>query len=123
MLQTTAQRDGNHWVINGNKYWCTFADGADYIVGEIPADMLDQAFRLSWTVKTGLLKGNFVPAWWAPMKAAVHFQGIMLQKGNNTGVQGYFVQNASDTVPAACGSFILNAHVPNAGDEDKMRAD
>ena len=26
-----ATRDGEHWVINGNKYWCTFADGADFI--------------------------------------------------------------------------------------------
>lgn len=23
--------EGEHWVITGNKYWCTFADGADYI--------------------------------------------------------------------------------------------
>jgi alkylation response protein AidB-like acyl-CoA dehydrogenase len=23
--------DGEEWVISGNKYWCTFADGADYI--------------------------------------------------------------------------------------------
>jgi alkylation response protein AidB-like acyl-CoA dehydrogenase len=34
--------DGNEWVINGNKYWCTFADGADYIQllarVEAPAD-------------------------------------------------------------------------------------
>ena len=27
-----ACRDGDDWVINGNKYWCTFADGADYIM-------------------------------------------------------------------------------------------
>jgi alkylation response protein AidB-like acyl-CoA dehydrogenase len=26
-----AVRDGNEWVITGNKYWCTFADGADFI--------------------------------------------------------------------------------------------
>ena len=26
-----ATRDGDHWIINGNKYWCTFADGADFI--------------------------------------------------------------------------------------------
>ncbi len=26
-----AERRGDHWYITGNKYWCTFADGADYI--------------------------------------------------------------------------------------------
>ena len=26
-----AQRDGDGWRINGAKYWCTFADGADFI--------------------------------------------------------------------------------------------
>lgn len=26
-----ARRDGADWVITGNKYWCTFADGADFI--------------------------------------------------------------------------------------------
>ncbi|AUW58982.1 acyl-CoA dehydrogenase [Sphingobium sp. SCG-1] len=26
-----ARRDGAEWVITGNKYWCTFADGADFI--------------------------------------------------------------------------------------------
>ena len=30
-LSCRAVRDGNDWVISGNKYWCTFADGADYI--------------------------------------------------------------------------------------------
>jgi alkylation response protein AidB-like acyl-CoA dehydrogenase len=27
-----ARKDGDSWVITGNKYWCTFADGADYIM-------------------------------------------------------------------------------------------
>ena len=27
-----ARRDGDEWIIHGNKYWCTFADGADYLV-------------------------------------------------------------------------------------------
>lgn len=26
-----AKRDGDDWLITGNKYWCTFADGADFI--------------------------------------------------------------------------------------------
>ena len=26
-----AHQDGDEWVINGSKYWCTFADGADFI--------------------------------------------------------------------------------------------
>ena len=31
-LSCRAVRDGDDWVITGNKYWCTFADGADYIL-------------------------------------------------------------------------------------------
>jgi alkylation response protein AidB-like acyl-CoA dehydrogenase len=31
-LSCRARRDGDDWVITGNKYWCTFADGADYIL-------------------------------------------------------------------------------------------
>jgi alkylation response protein AidB-like acyl-CoA dehydrogenase len=27
-----ARREGDEWVITGNKYWCTFADGSDYIM-------------------------------------------------------------------------------------------
>ena len=30
-IETKARREGNEWVITGNKYWCTFADGADCI--------------------------------------------------------------------------------------------
>lgn len=30
-ISCRAQRDGDEWVITGNKYWCTFADGADFI--------------------------------------------------------------------------------------------
>ncbi|MCZ6895148.1 MAG: acyl-CoA dehydrogenase family protein [Gammaproteobacteria bacterium] len=31
-ISCRAERDGNAWVITGSKYWCTFADGADYIL-------------------------------------------------------------------------------------------
>ncbi len=30
-IKCRAVLDGDEWVITGNKYWCTFADGADYI--------------------------------------------------------------------------------------------
>jgi alkylation response protein AidB-like acyl-CoA dehydrogenase len=30
-VECRARRDGEEWVITGNKYWCTFADGADFI--------------------------------------------------------------------------------------------
>lgn len=30
-IQCRATRDGDEWVINGNKMWCTFADGADFM--------------------------------------------------------------------------------------------
>lgn len=31
-LATKARREGDEWVITGNKYWCTFADGADFLI-------------------------------------------------------------------------------------------
>jgi len=30
-ISCRAVKDGDDWVLNGNKYWCTFADGADYL--------------------------------------------------------------------------------------------
>lgn len=31
-ISCRARRAGDHWEITGNKYWCTFADGADFIM-------------------------------------------------------------------------------------------
>jgi len=31
-LACRARREGDEWILNGNKYWCTFADGADFLV-------------------------------------------------------------------------------------------
>lgn len=31
-MTTRAEKDGDSYLITGNKYWCTFADGADYLV-------------------------------------------------------------------------------------------
>jgi alkylation response protein AidB-like acyl-CoA dehydrogenase len=30
-ISCRARREGDEWVVTGNKYWCTFADGADFI--------------------------------------------------------------------------------------------
>jgi alkylation response protein AidB-like acyl-CoA dehydrogenase len=31
-ISCRARRDGDEWVVTGQKMWCTFADGADYIL-------------------------------------------------------------------------------------------
>ncbi|MGE0485598.1 MAG: acyl-CoA dehydrogenase family protein [Gammaproteobacteria bacterium] len=31
-ISCRAEREGDDWVLAGAKYWCTFADGADYLV-------------------------------------------------------------------------------------------
>lgn len=30
-ISCRAEKDGDDWVLTGSKYWCTFADGADYL--------------------------------------------------------------------------------------------
>lgn len=30
-ISCRAERDGDEWILTGSKYWCTFADGADYL--------------------------------------------------------------------------------------------
>ncbi|HEX2215927.1 MAG TPA: acyl-CoA dehydrogenase family protein [Xanthobacteraceae bacterium] len=31
-ISCRARREGDEWIITGSKYWCTYADGADYIM-------------------------------------------------------------------------------------------
>ena len=31
-ISCRAKKDGASWLISGNKYWCTFADGADFMI-------------------------------------------------------------------------------------------
>ncbi len=40
-----AEQDGDEWVITGNKYWCTFADDADYIYVVARTEPMDPAKR------------------------------------------------------------------------------
>ncbi len=44
-IRCRAERDGAEWVINGQKMWCTFADGADFIVLVARATPYDPAHR------------------------------------------------------------------------------
>lgn len=44
-IRCRAERDGDEWVINGQKMWCTFADGADFIVLVARATPYDPANR------------------------------------------------------------------------------
>jgi alkylation response protein AidB-like acyl-CoA dehydrogenase len=42
-LSTRARRDGDHWLITGNKYWCTNADGSDAILVLARTEPVDSA--------------------------------------------------------------------------------
>src|SRR3546814_1980038 len=42
-LSTRAERDGEDWLITGNKYWCTNADGADAILVLARTEPVDAA--------------------------------------------------------------------------------
>jgi alkylation response protein AidB-like acyl-CoA dehydrogenase len=42
-LSTRAERDGDDWLITGNKYWCTNADGADAILVLARTEPVDKA--------------------------------------------------------------------------------
>lgn len=44
-VQCRARRDGDDWVINGSKMWCTFADGADYMTVLARTEEMDPARR------------------------------------------------------------------------------
>lgn len=42
-LSTRAERDGDDWLITGNKYWCTNADGSDAILVLARTEPVDRA--------------------------------------------------------------------------------
>jgi len=44
-IQCRARRDGDDWVITGNKMWCTFADGADYLTVLCRTEDMDEKRR------------------------------------------------------------------------------
>jgi alkylation response protein AidB-like acyl-CoA dehydrogenase len=44
-VRCRADRDGDHWVINGQKMWCTFADGADFLIVVARTQPYDPADR------------------------------------------------------------------------------
>jgi alkylation response protein AidB-like acyl-CoA dehydrogenase len=44
-IRTRAERDGDEWVITGQKMWCTFADQADYLVVVARTTPYDPAHR------------------------------------------------------------------------------
>ncbi len=44
-IRCRAQREGDEWVINGQKMWCTFADGADFLLLVARATPYDPADR------------------------------------------------------------------------------
>ncbi|MCZ2110515.1 MAG: acyl-CoA dehydrogenase family protein [Dehalococcoidia bacterium] len=62
-ISCRATRDGDEWVISGNKMWCTFADGADYITVLCRTSEVDPERRHAGTAMFFFEKerGNFPP--------------------------------------------------------------
>ncbi|MBE7518113.1 MAG: acyl-CoA dehydrogenase family protein [Thermoflexaceae bacterium] len=50
-VQCKATLDGDEWVINGNKMWCTFADGADFMTVLCRIGEMDLARRHAGTAQ------------------------------------------------------------------------
>jgi alkylation response protein AidB-like acyl-CoA dehydrogenase len=44
-IRTRAERDGDEWVLTGQKMWCTFADQADYLIVVARSTPYDPARR------------------------------------------------------------------------------
>ncbi|MFJ7420955.1 acyl-CoA dehydrogenase family protein [Streptomyces uncialis] len=44
-IRTRAERDGDGWRVTGQKMWCTFADGADYVLVFARTRAMDEAHR------------------------------------------------------------------------------
>ncbi len=62
-IQCRATRDGDEWVLNGNKMWCTFADGADFMTVLCRIGEMDPARRHGGTAMFFFEKerGTFPP--------------------------------------------------------------
>jgi alkylation response protein AidB-like acyl-CoA dehydrogenase len=62
-VQCRARRDGDEWVITGNKMWCTFADGADYMTVLCRTEEMDPQRRHAGTAMFFFEKerGTFPP--------------------------------------------------------------
>lgn len=62
-ISCRATRDGDEWVINGTKTWCTFADGADFIIVFARSEPPDPERRYAGISRFLVLKerGKFPP--------------------------------------------------------------
>ncbi len=72
-------------------------------------DTRDVSYALSFTQKTGLLRGSFTPNWLLPSRKKPAFQGVILQKGFNQGGYGFFLGNASGNLDPESGVVELHS--------------
>jgi len=98
-IQCRAVRDGEEWVITGNKYWCTYADRADFIT---------VFCRTDWNPKAPRWKGISAISFDKPRR--VFPKGMA---GNSIPKIGYF---GFKTFEMAFDDFRCPARPP--GDED-----
>lgn len=93
-MSCRAVRDGDAWVITGNKYWCTFADAADYIVvvARTSAPPADKKHRGMTAFLVEKKRGEFPPG----------MQGSPIPKIGYFGMKTYELAFDGLRVPASC---------------------
>ncbi len=122
-LRTTARRDGNHYVVNGEKCYITGGMRADYLTtavrtggpGAGGVSLLVIETDRPGVTRTKLQKMG----WWASDTAAIYFQDVLVPAENLVGAEGRgfpaIMLNFNNERLALAAGAIAYARVGDAG--------
>ena len=95
-IRTRAERDGDEWVINGQKMWCTFADQADYLIVVARTTPYDPARRHAG------IRSFYVPKERGTLPARHHRQRRSARSATTAGRRGSCRSTACGCRPTTC---------------------